>query len=85
MALFGTKPNLSGNERARIEFHLQQILDCVGLEPFQFPSFDPQPFLRPGSDLAGMSQALSDHLSHDIQQLHIEVVPQELEKCGGGG
>jgi len=85
MALFGTKPNLSGNERARIEFHLQQILDCVGLEPFQLPFFDPGPFLRPGSDLGAMSQALSDHLSHDIQQTHIEVVPQELEKCGGGG
>ncbi|MCH2181086.1 MAG: hypothetical protein MK108_03690 [Mariniblastus sp.] len=85
MAFFGTKPNLTGNEKARIEFHLQQILDCVGLEPLQIPFIDPQPLLTSGSDLSACTQAFADHLSHDIGQLRIEVVPEQLEKCGGGG
>jgi len=85
MAFFGTKPNLSGNEKARIEFHLQQILDCVGIEPLRLPFVDPQRLLGAGTDLPALSQTLADHLSHDIRELGIQVVPEPLEKCGGGG
>ena len=85
MAFLGTKPNLSGNEKARIEFHLQQILNCVGLQPFQLPVIDPQTLLKPDSTLPSLTQSFADHLCHDVSGLHVEVVPQQLEKCGGGG
>lgn len=85
MAFLGTKPNLSGNEKARIEFHLQQILNCVGLQPFQLPVIDPQTLLKPDSTIQSLTQRFADHLCHDVSGLHVEVVPQQLEKCGGGG
>ena len=85
MAFIGTKPNLSGNEKARIEFHLQQILNCVGLQPFQLPVIDPQTLLKPDSTLQSLTQSFADHLSHDVAGLQLEMVPQQLEKCGGGG
>ncbi len=85
MAFLGTKPNLSGNEKARIEFHLQQILNCVGLQPFQLPVIDPQTLLKPDSTIPSLTQRFADHLCHDVSGLHVEVVPQQLEKCGGGG
>ena len=66
-------------------FHLQQILDCVGIEPLRLPFVDPQRLLGPGTDLPALSQTLADHLSHDIRELGIQVVPEPLEKCGGGG
>ena len=48
-------------------------------------AIDPQRLLGAGTDLPALSQTLADHLSHDIRELGIQVVPEPLEKCGGGG
>ena len=85
MGFLSAKPNLSGNDKARIEFHLQQILDCVGLPAAQLPVVQPQSWLTPDCDIQRLAKLSADHLSHDISDLRIEVSPQQLEKCGGGG
>lgn len=85
MAWLSTKPNVSGNEKARIEFHLQQIFSCVGCQPFLLPVVDAPALLDSVSSIQSLSQSFADHLSHDVTGLRIEVAPQPLEKCGGGG
>ena len=88
MAFFKSKPNVSDAEKARIEFHLQQIAECVGFERLTLPVVDSATLV----DLAHSSRSpkpivdfVGNHLSHDIGELEVVIDPKELKKCGGGG
>ena len=79
---FSAKPNLPDSEKARIEFHLQQLADCIGMERFQRPVVSTDSLLHQFSnsaqDLIGF---VGQHLSHDVSELKIEFVPEQVEKC----
>jgi hypothetical protein len=88
MAFFKSKPNVGDAEKARIEFHLQQIAECVGFERILLPVVDQATLI----DLAHTSRSpepivefVGKHLTHDVSQLRVTTDPQELKKCGGGG
>ncbi len=88
MAFFKTKPNVDDAEKARIEFHLQQIAECVGAERLKLPVVDFQSMVS----LASTSQSpeaiigfLGKHLSHDAGGITVVTEPKPVEKCGGGG
>jgi len=88
MAFFQSKPNLPAADKAKVEFRLQQIADCIGFDRFQLP-------VRSLTELVSLSETdnsvegivafAGKHLSHDVNALQVIVAPQELEKCGGGG
>ncbi len=87
MAFFKPKPNLPVDEKARVEFHLQQIVDSIGLERFLLPVLDSD-FLLNNSSLATNQETINfvgSHLNHDVSGIRIAVNLQEPEKCGGGG
>jgi len=87
MAFFKSEPNVSDGEKARIEFHLQQVAECVGFGRFQLPVL--------GMDLwrgmAGSGQGVQRiidfvgrHLSYNTNGIAHEVVPQQIVKPDGG-
>lgn len=76
------------DEKARIEFHLQQMAECIGFERFRLPILSEQ------SLLSGIASSLTTdqiknlvgkHLGHAVREIRIESVPLPPEKCGGGG
>ena len=93
MAFFKPKPNLPDAEKAKVEFHLQQIAECIGFERFQLPVLRMNSLL--GQSLSGISESnqtpdqmigfIGKHLSHDVSGIRLSVIPQPPEKCGGGG
>lgn len=93
MQLFKSKPSLIDGEKARIELHLQQISQCIGAERFSRPVLAEAELLTTAFSSSNgqlltveeMTQAIGDHLSHDVAGLTVESLPQQLEKCGGGG
>ncbi|MDG1875312.1 MAG: hypothetical protein P8J27_15465 [Mariniblastus sp.] len=85
MAFFKTKPNVPNNEKARIEFHLQQILECIGFERFTRPVLAHHLIVGVFQTPAEIVNFAGQHLSHDVSGISVEVLPKELEKCGGGG
>ena len=88
MTFFQSKPNLPAADKAKVEFRLQQIADCIGFDRFQLP-------VQPLKDLLALADAenlveravafAGKHLSHDVSGLRVVIAPQELEKWGGGG
>ena len=85
MVFLKAKPNVSDHEKARIEFHLQQIADCVGFQPLQLGFISPEAFLKSPSTLPDLIKQVAAHLSHDITDLQVLTLPKKVEKCGGGG
>ena len=88
MAFFKSKPNVCNAEKARIEFHLQQIAECVGYERISLPVVELETLV----ELAHTSRSpepilgfIGKHLSHDVSEIKVVTDPQELKKCGGGG
>ena len=86
MAFFRAEPSLPVNEKARIEFHLQQIAECIGFERFQLPVLNMDSLLElcesPAEQMVGR---VGKHLEHDTAGLRVVVTPETPEKCGGGG
>ena len=88
MNFFKTKPNLSNGEKAKVEFHFQQLADCLGFDRFQLPVQDlnlPLGVIRGDDGVNRLVALVGEHLSHDVAGLGVKVTPQQLEKCGGGG
>ncbi len=88
MAFFRSEPNVPDGEKARIEFHLQQIADAIGAQRLQLPFVSLAKLnglCESDKSLSQIAEFAGDHLSYDIGGLAIEVVPEQLEKCGGGG
>ena len=89
---FKAKPNISDGEKARLEFHLQQINDVLGAERCRLPVVS-------SSELVGWSDQgknpdalivkVGDHLRFDTQGLTLTVLPvadsdSGCGSCGGG-
>lgn len=88
MNFFKSKPSLPDGEKAKTEFHFQQLVDCLGNDRFQLPVQTLDSLLeliRADNGVERMVSAVGDHLSHDVSGLSVQATPQELEKCGGGG
>lgn len=88
MALFKPKSNLPDDEKARIEFHLQQIAECIGFDRFHLPVLRAQPLLevsKSGGDVRQLTAHIGKHLNHEISGLRVNVFPQLVNKTGGGG
>ena len=86
MAFFKPTPNLPDDEKARIEFHLQQIADCIGLDRFALPVLSEHSLLS--GDLSTADQlkcVVGEHLGHDVSGVKIQTFPIQPEKVGGGG
>ena len=88
MPLFKVKPNLADGEKAKVEFHFQQLAETIGYDRLKL-GFQTVEQLT-GLSESGMSPEqiliyVGEHLSHDVSDLHIEIEPQKVEQCGGGG
>ena len=91
MALFKTTPGVPDGERARLEFHFQQIADCIGFERFRLPFISESDLIK-GHNTGAAKSAVSDlkdflgrHLKHDTSELQVQTMPMQLQKIGGGG
>ncbi len=90
MPFFKSTPNLPDDEKARTEFHLQQIAECIGFDRLRLPIMPEESILYCSNSTGYQTphQILSlvgRHLGHDISGVSIETVLQPPEKSGGGG
>ena len=88
MNFFKTSANLPDGEKAKVEFHFQQLAECIGWDRLQLPVQSLNSMLDIVRDDDGVNQLVAfagNHLSHDTSQLNVKIAPQQLEKCGGGG
>ena len=88
MAFFKLAPNLPDDEKARIEFHLQQIAECIGLERLTKPVANESSLLYKTGVLQTTDQIMNlagRHLGHDVGGITIETVYLPPETTGGGG
>ncbi len=92
MLFFRSTANVPDGEKARIEFHLQQIAECVGLDRVMLPMLDAASVIY--QDQSNQSETRSSrelmdlagkHLGHDVSGLSIQTTLLQPEKCGGGG
>ncbi len=86
MAFFKPKPNLGDHEKARIEFHLQEIAESIGFDRLKKPVLRTDQLM----DLQGKTPEqivgfVGEHLSHNIAGLRVQVAIEPQENCGGGG
>ena len=90
MPFFKSAPNLPDDEKARIEFHLQQISETIGFDRLQLPVLMEREVLyeTQQSSLRSSEQVLAavgEHLSYDISEISVQTIPMPPEKTGGGG
>lgn len=90
MAFFQSTPNLPCNEKARIEFHLQQISECIGFDRLKLPvlSEDELMYGGGGTDVRSADQimtAVGSHLGHNVSVIKLQTLPMPAQKSGGGG
>ena len=76
------------DEKARIEFHLQQMAECIGFERFRLPILSEESMLS-GNAASQTTEQITNlvgkHLGHAVSEIRIETAPLPPEKCGGGG
>ncbi len=85
---FKSKPNVSVAEKARLEFYLQQIAEAIGFERLMLPILSMSSLLESREFSQSPDQIIESvgkHLSHDVSSVQYVVVPQAIEKSGGGG
>ena len=91
MQLFKSKPSLADGEKARVEFHLQQIAECITADRLRLNVVSEEDLLTGADGEAAFTNVdalvtkIGEHLSHDVANISILSQPQQLEKCGGGG
>ena len=78
------------DEKARIEFHLQQISESIGFDRLQLPVMNEHEILYGArqSELRSSDQiltAVGDHLAYDVSGIRLQTLPMPPEKSGGGG
>ena len=84
---FKAKPNLPDGEKARLEFHLQQIADALGMERMRLPVLGLKS-IRGWMTTKTPQQIIAtigEHLSHDVGDVGFNLDPKQLQQCGGGG
>lgn len=84
---FKPKPNLPAGEKARIEFHLQQIAQAIGMDRMKLPVISRRELLSwsESETPQEMITAVGSHLKHDVSGVGFALDPQQLQQCGGGG
>ncbi len=92
MAFFKSTPNLPSGEKARIEFYLQQIAECIGFERFKLPVLSEDQLLNgvgtQPPEIQSVDQIknlVGKHLRHDVSELKLQTFPMQPQKVGGGG
>lgn len=86
MAFFKPKPAIDDHEKARIEFHVQEMAESIGFERFRLPVLQRSQLLElQGKTPEQIVAFAGQHLSHNIAGLQVQVAIQPQEKCGGGG
>ena len=89
MPIFQTRPNLPDGEKARIEFHFQQLVEHLGNSRFLLPVASEDDILGPPSarrDIHDIRDYVGRHLNFDVNQIQIQHQPQlPVKKSGGGG
>ncbi|MEM6689007.1 MAG: hypothetical protein AAF664_06240 [Planctomycetota bacterium] len=89
---FKPKANLHDSEKSRIEFHLQQIAECIGFDRFTLPVLSRKTlfgFYDTKGDPKKIIDSVGKHLAHDVGDVQFRVVPQMAQStcgsgCGGG-
>ena len=85
---FNSSPNLPDHEKARIEFHLQQLAECIGPELLRKPVLIPDDTFGHsplGTNIDEVLTKIGRHLEMDTHPITVVVQPKALEVCGGGG
>lgn len=89
MFFFKSNPNLSDGERARIEFHYQQLVDHLGADRFRLPVLNEQAILNEQGTLrtAGQIKAfVGEHLGIDVSGLDVQQqMALPVKQSSGGG
>ena len=92
MAFFKPTPNLPNGEKARIEFYLQQIAECIGFERFRLPVLSRDELLTGAGanptefqTVDRLKTMVGKHLRHDVSELKLQTFPMQPQKVGGGG
>jgi tellurite resistance protein len=87
MAFFKSSPNLPDGEKARLEFHFQQLAECIGFESFNARVLAEDAIYGVGGNRTAeeVVQVVADHLSHDVSDLKVQFVDNPAKACGGGG
>lgn len=88
MVFFRVKPNLSDGEKARLEFHYQQIAECLGAKRLKLPVLSLREMLQrweSNRDVADYLNFVGEHLVHDTKAIKVHVTPQIAANCSGGG
>ncbi len=88
IVFFKPKPNLPDAEKARIDFHFQQIAECIGFDRFRLPVLSRKTLLglfESKQTPPQMIRFVGDHLDHDTTELQFSVVSQQAASCSGGG
>lgn len=88
MGFFKPKSGLPDDEKARVEFHLQQLAECIGFDLMQSDFVVPEQTF--GTDLRDLNQEMilkvvGEQLHHDVRSITVLSKPKPLQKCGGGG
>lgn len=86
MVFFKSKPAIDVHEKARIEFHFQEIAESIGFERMRLPVLRRQQLVdTQGKTPQQVVAFVGKHLSHNIAGLQVQVAIQPKENCGGGG
>ena len=90
MAFFQSTPNLPFDGKARIEFHLQQISECIGFDRLNLRVLNEHEVLLGGSQSEYRSAnqimaTVGDHLDHNVADIKLQTLPLPPEQSGGGG
>lgn len=89
MLFFKSNPNLPDGERARIEFHFQQLVDCLGSNRFLLPVLDVDTILNPSGvarDADQIKSFVGEHLGIDVDELTVQqLMALPVKQSGGGG
>ena len=86
---FKSNPNLPDGERARIEFHFQQLVDGLGIARLQMPVVNEDTILHETGTLRSPEQIKNFVIEHlNIQASNLKVQQQlalPVKPSSGGG
>ena len=85
---FKSKSNLPLAEKAKVEFHMQQLAECIGFDRFKLPIQDYRALIelgQSGQTAAQITRVIGEHLFHDVSELNVDIEIEAVETCGGGG
>ena len=88
IVLFKPKSGLGDHERARLEFHLQEIAESIGFERLRLPVLHAAQLMdlkTQGKTPEQMVGFAGQHLNHSVAGLQVQVAIEPQDKCGGGG